>query len=92
MNVVVGREAREFVPVVIDGIDARVVRALQIARELEIVGRVGEDEIDGSRRQLRHPGDAIADKNAMRLRDSLKLHGAPDEGAPRRDTTMTSGL
>jgi hypothetical protein len=66
-EIVVGREARELVPVVIDGIDARIVRALEIARELEIVRRVGEHEIDGRRREFRHSGDAIACKNAMRL-------------------------
>ena len=61
---VIGREARELVPVVGDRIDVRIVRTLQVAGELEIVGRVGEDEIDGSRRQLRHLGDAVADQDA----------------------------
>ena len=82
---VIGGEARELVPVVVDGVDARIVRALEIACELEIVRRVGEDEIDGGRRQLRHFGDAVADQNAMRLRSSLKLHGAPVR-APRDAT------
>jgi hypothetical protein len=32
--------------------------------ELQIIGRVGEDEIDGSGRQLCHLGNAIADDDA----------------------------
>ena len=67
-EIVIGGEARELVPVVVDGIDARIVRPLQIAGELEIVRRIGKDEVDGSRRQLRHLGDAVADENAVGLR------------------------
>ena len=43
---VVGGEAGELVPVVGDRIDVRIVRALEIAGELEIVRRIGEDQID----------------------------------------------
>ena len=57
-------ESRELVPVVVDRVDARIVRALQIAGELQIVGRIGEDEVHGIRRQLRHLGGAVADQNA----------------------------
>ena len=64
-EVVVGGEARELVPVVGDRIDVRIVRALQIVGELEIVGRIGEHQIDGAGRQLRHLGDAVADEDAM---------------------------
>jgi len=67
-EVVIGGKACELVPVVVDRIDAGVVRSFQIAGELEIVRWIGEDEIDGSRGQLRHSGDAVADKNAVRLR------------------------
>ena len=60
-EVVVGGETVEFVPVVGDGVDVRIVGALEIVGELEIVGRVGEYQIDGTRRQFRHFGDAVAD-------------------------------
>jgi hypothetical protein len=52
---------------VIDRVDARIVRSLQVACELKIVRRICEDEINGSGRQLRDSGDAVADKNAVRL-------------------------
>ena len=63
-EVVIGGKARKLVPVIIDGIDARVVGPLEIALELEIVGRVGEDEIDRLGRQFRHLRDAVADQDA----------------------------
>ena len=44
-------EGRELVPVVVDGIDEAVVGPAQIAAELEIIGRIGEDQIDAGRRQ-----------------------------------------
>ena len=81
---VIGGKARELVPVVVDRVDARIVRALEVVGELQIVGRVGEDEIDASRRQLRHLGDAVADEHAAAA-DAQKLHGAPLR-APRDAT------
>ena len=45
-EIVIGRKARELVPVVGDRVDVRIVGTLQIAGELQIVWRVGEDEID----------------------------------------------
>src|SRR5260221_13018988 len=66
-EIVVGRKAREFVPTVVDGVDARIIRSLQIACELKIVRRIGEDEIDGGSRQLLHSGDAVADRKAVWL-------------------------
>ena len=59
--VVVGK-AREFVPIVIDGIDEALVGPRERAFELQIVGRIGEDEIGAFRRQLGHLVQAIADK------------------------------
>ena len=64
---VVAREAVELVPVVSDRIDMRIVRPFEIVGELEIVGRVGEYQIDTRRRQLRHLGDAVANQDAMLL-------------------------
>ena len=66
-EIVIGRETRELVPVVGDRVDVRIVRPLQIVGELEIVGRIGEHQIDGTRRQLCHLGDAVADQDAMLL-------------------------
>jgi len=43
---VIDLEAGELVPVVIDGVDPGLVGPRQLAAELQIVGRVGEDEID----------------------------------------------
>ena len=61
---VVGLEARELIPVVVDRIDLGIVGALEIARKLQIVRRIGEDQIDRAGRQLRHFRDAIADENS----------------------------
>ena len=57
---VVGGEARELVPVVVDRIDLRLVGTVQVAVELQIVGRVGEDQVDGFFRQPVQRRDAIA--------------------------------
>jgi hypothetical protein len=43
----------------------RVIRALKVVGELEIVRRVGEHQVDRSRRQFRHLGDAVADQNTV---------------------------
>ena len=42
---VVGGEIVELVPVVVHAIDAGVVGAQKLAAKLEIIGRVGENEI-----------------------------------------------
>ena len=62
--VVVGK-AGELVPVVVDAVDDRVVGPQQVALELEIVGRVGEDEIDALVGQLCQLVEAIADEDAI---------------------------
>ena len=87
-EIVVGGEARELVPVVVDRVDARIVGTLEVALQLQVIGRIGEDQVDALRRQLRHLGDAVADQDAAGWRCSKLTRGArPD--APRRDTTMT---
>ena len=58
------REARELIPGVVDGIDAAVIGAFQIALKLKIVRRVGEYEIDRLCRQFCHLGNAIPDEDA----------------------------
>ena len=60
---VVFGEIGELVPVVVDRVDEALVGARKRAFELKIVGRVGEDEIDRSGRQLLHFGDAVADED-----------------------------
>jgi hypothetical protein len=40
------------------------VGTLEFALELQVVGRIGEDEIDGGGLQFGHLGDAVADHDA----------------------------
>ena len=80
-EIVVGGKARELVPVVVDRIDARIVGALEVALELQIVGRIGEDEIDRCRRQLCHLGNAVADDDA-RGRGGLRTDAGRPDGRP----------
>ncbi len=62
--VVVGK-ARELVPFVIAGIDFGIVGTAQFAFELEVIGRVGKDEVDRPLRQPAHVFDAIAFDDAV---------------------------
>src|SRR6185369_2853578 len=79
---IIGGEARELIPIVVDGVDLGIVGTLQIALELEVVRRIGEHEIDAIRRELIHLGDALAHDNAVRLRSGRRLlettAGRPD--------------
>jgi hypothetical protein len=45
---VIGGKAGELVPVVVDRIDKAVVGAVQVALQLQVVGRVGEDQVDAA--------------------------------------------
>ena len=63
-GVIVG-EASEPVPFVVDAIDARVVGTEQVGGKLEIVGRVGENEIDASLGQAPHGLEAVVDDDAI---------------------------
>jgi len=49
-EIVVGGEARELVPRVIDRVDARIVRTLEVALQLQVIGRIGKNEVDRFRR------------------------------------------
>ncbi len=62
---VVGGEASELVPIVVDGVDAAVVGPEQLAVELKIIGRIGEDEIDRCFGEAVERLDAIADDDAI---------------------------
>ena len=58
-------------------IDARIIRPLEIALELQIVGGVGEHEIDAVRRQLCHLGDAVADQDTSGWNGLKSTAGRP---------------
>ena len=62
---VIGGETRELVPGVIDRIHLAVVGAMQIALELEIVGRIGKDQINACLWQAVHHLDAIPGDNRV---------------------------
>jgi hypothetical protein len=64
-ELIVGREAAELIPVVVDAIDAAVVGPIELVVELKIVGRVGEDEIHARFGQGFEDLDAIADDDLV---------------------------
>jgi hypothetical protein len=80
-EVVVGDKARELVPVVVDCIDARVVGTLEVALQLQVIGGIGENEIDRFRRQLCHLGNAVADQNSVGC-DGLETDAGRPSGRP----------
>jgi hypothetical protein len=58
------------------------VRPLKVALELQVIGRIGKDEIDAGRGKLLQFGDAIANEDA-RGRTGLKARGLKtDAGRP----------
>ena len=74
-ELIVGLKARELVPVLVHAIDNGVVRPQQIAIELQVVGRIGEDEIDAFRWNLCQFAEAIAPENTVgnqRFRGTLR--------------------
>ncbi len=64
---VIGVEAVEPVPFIVHAVDMRLVRAGQPAAELEIVGRVGEDQVHAFIGQAREHVDAIAFDNGIAM-------------------------
>ena len=66
-------EIGELVPIVVDGVDQALVGARQRAFELQVIGRIGEDEIDRGRGEPLHLRDAVADQ------DRVARAGAPVE-------------
>jgi hypothetical protein len=62
---VIGLEARELVPGVIDRIDLGLVGPCEIAAKLQVIGRVCENEIDRSFGKLVQFLDAIAHDDAI---------------------------
>src|SRR5262249_8934043 len=72
-------ETPEAIPVIVDGVDPRIVGTSELALELEVVGRIGEDEIDAAFRQSLHHLDAIALDDAIerRLKSRFGIHVPP---------------
>jgi len=62
---VVGGEVVEAVPVVVDAIDQAVVGPPQLAAQLQVVRRVGEDAMHRGRRQHTHHARRIAQQNLI---------------------------
>jgi hypothetical protein len=63
-RVVIGK-ARELVPVVVNRIDDALIGARQRVLELQVIGRIGEDEVDALGRQALERGDAIAEDDLI---------------------------
>ena len=74
-------KARELVPGVVDGVDERVVGAQERLFELEVVGRVGEDEVDAVGRQPLERRDAVADQHLV---ERKRRGGRGRKAHPRR--------
>jgi hypothetical protein len=83
---IVGREARELVPVVVDGVDHAVVGTHEGALELKVVGWIREDEVHALGRQALEGGDAIADD------DFVERKGRNPHPRRRRDPPGTRDL
>ncbi len=63
---VIFAKARELVPIVVDGVDHALVGTRQGAFKLEIVRRVGENEIDACVGKLAQAFDAVANQNLIK--------------------------
>ncbi len=63
-RVVVGKAA-ELVPRVVHAVDDGIVGTQKFALELQVVGRIGEDEIDGAVGQLAQSPEAITGHHAV---------------------------
>jgi hypothetical protein len=68
---VVGLEALELVPVVVDRVDLGVVRPQQVAAQLQVVGRIGEDQVHRAVRELLQLLQAVAQDDGF----GRKAHG-----------------
>ena len=93
---VVFGEIGELVPVVVDRVDQALVRARKSALELQIIRRIGEDEVDGRCRQLVHLGDAVADQDHVARRGNhcgraFRLAGASTQNLNLGGKTQRSG-
>ena len=57
-----------------DGIDVATVRPVEIAAELEVVGRIGEDHVDAGVRQAAHRLDAVACQDLAQRQAGRQSH------------------
>ena len=64
---VIFREIGELVPGVVDRVDQALVGAGERAFELQVIGRIGEDEIDRGLGEPHHLGHAVADEDRIAL-------------------------
>ena len=78
-EVVIDSEAVKLVPRIVDRIDPPALGPEQVAAELEVIGRIGEDHVDRLVGQRRHFGDAVA------LNDGIERQHArrPFRSGPR---------
>ena len=90
-RIVIG-ETGELVPVVVDGVDDALVGARQRAFELQIVGRVGEDEVDAVGGELGELLNAIADDDRIARRDASADDGTPNQAAASTRYLKLGGL
>ena len=90
-KIVVGGKARELVPGVVDRVDARIVRTLEVALQLQVIGRVGKNEVDRFRRQRCHLGNAVTDQNSAAL-ERLRTDAGRPIGRPATRCYHDSGL
>ena len=66
-ELIVTGEVGELVPVVVDRVDLGVVGTQQVAAQLEVIGRVGEDHVDAGVGQGSQYLDAVAAMNDVGL-------------------------
>ena len=93
---VVFGEIGELVPVVVDRVDQALIRPRKSALELQIIGRIGEDEVDRSGREPIHLGDAVADQDCVAGRGNdcgraFRLAGASTQNLNLGGKTQRSG-
>ncbi len=80
---VVGGEVGEAVPLVVDAVDEAVIGPAQLAAELEVVRRVGEDAVDRRAGQHPHHADAVAAQDLVERQvvDGVQLRACSGGGA-----------
>ena len=81
---VIGGVALELVPVIVDRVHAAPLGPEQLAAELEVVGRIGEDHVDRLVGQPRHRRDAVVHQDPVEGERRARLPGR----AARRDTRL----
>ena len=83
---IVGGEIGELVPFVVDRVDEALVGARQRAFELQIVRRIGEDEVDAGLGERVEFGDAVADEDRRRAAAAPTVAGRLARLRPVRKT------